>query len=590
MEKLKPDFGGWATVHGLFCADGRTITKEAFKHQDGEVVPLVWNHDHSSPENVLGHVVLEHRDKGVYVNGYFNDTESGVLARDLVKHRDITRLSICANKLRQKAGNVLHGMIREVSLVHAGANPGAFIDTVLAHSEDGECEQATIYTGEEIELFHSEEASKEETNVAETANKEKTIKDIYESMTEEQQNVCAFLIGKALEEADKKNDEEDNEVKHNAFDNETQVQHSAVTEETVKKIFADAKRIGSLKEAVLQHSATDESLMHAIEDDNGKMIDYGIANIEYLFPDARKVNNTPDFIQRDQAWVGKIMHGAKHLPFSRVKSVHADITMEDARARGYVKGKQKVEEVFALLKRTTTPTTVYKKQKLDRDDWHDIVDFDVVAWLKSEMRMMLDEEIARAALVGDGRTPGTDDHIPEENIRPIWKDNDVYVVRRYIDSAEYSDPDARAKQFIRSTIKSRKDYKGSGNPTMFMTEDLLTDCLLLEDMNGRVIYDSMDKLKTTLRVKEIVTVPVMENLTPREGTKDDAGYTFVPMGIMLNMSDYAFGADKGGAVAMFDDFDIDFNQQKYLIETRCSGALIKPYSAVVIELKTAAGA
>ena len=584
MENLKPDFGGWATKHGLFCADGRTITKDAFKHQDGQTVPLVWNHDHTSPENVLGYAVLEHREDGVYAKGYFNDTESGQLAKKLVKHRDITQLSICANKLRQKAGNVLHGMIREVSLVHAGANPGAFIDAVLAHNEDGECEQATIYTGEEIEINHSDESDKENTTVAENTNNDKTIKDVYESMTEEQQNVCAYLIGKAIEEHD---NEEDEEVKHNVFDNDTQMEHTGLSEETVKTIFSDAKRIGSLKEAVLQHSATDDSLMHAIEDDNGKMIDYGIANIEYLFPDARKVNNIPDFIKRDMGWVTKVMQGAKHLPFSRVKSVHADITMEDARARGYVKGKKKVEEVFALLKRVTTPTTIYKKQKLDRDDWHDITDFDVVAWLKAEMRLMLDEEIARAALVGDGRIPGTDDHIPEEHIRPIWKDDEVYVVRKSVDGAAHTDADARAKQFIRATIKSRKDYKGSGNPTMFMTEDLLTDCLLLEDMNGRVIYDSVEKLKTTLRVKDIVTVPVMENLT-REGTGEDVGSDFALMGIMVNMNDYAFGADKGGAVSMFDDFDIDFNQQKYLIETRCSGALIKPYSAVVIELKTAA--
>ena len=591
MDKSKANFKGWATRHGLLCSDGRTIVKDAFKHQDGEIVPMLWSHDRSNPENTLGNILLEHRDEGMYAYGFFNDTESGKLGKMLVEHGDIRKLSICANKLKQKGGMVLHGMIREVSLVHSGANPGAYIESVLAHDEEGESEQALIYSGEAIEICHSEEMKTEKTEeekkeMADTITntvkheEDETVQDVVDSMTEKQRNVMYALIGQAVEDAT--NNEEDDNVKHNVFDNDTQEQQQAVlTHDDLKKIMQDAKRIGSLKEAFLQHFDGDAELMHAVTDEKGNTVNYGIANIDYLFPDARKVNNVPDFIQRDMGWVAKVMQGAKHLPFSRVKSVHADITMEEARAKGYLKGNLKKEEVFKLLKRITTPTTVYKKQKLDRDDMHDIVDFDVVAWLKKEMRMMLDEEIARAALIGDGRVAG-DDHISEDNIRPIWTDSEVYVVNKTIDAAAFAEGDARAKEFIRTMIKARKDYKGSGNPTLFTTEDMLTDCLLLEDMNGRVIYDSVDKLKTTLRAKEIVTVPVMEGQK-----REVSGKNHELIGIMVNMNDYAFGADKGGNVAMFEDFDIDYNQQKYLIETRCSGALTKPKSAVVIELVTA---
>jgi len=374
-------------------------------------------------------------------------------------------------------------------------------------------------------------------------------------------------------------------MKHNVFDNEDK-KKDVLSHSDMEAIMSDAKRYGSLKDAVIQHGISDETIRHAVTDDSGATVNYGIANIDYLFPDAKNVNNIPDFISRDMGWVTKVVSAAKHLPFSRVKSIHANITMDEARAKGYIKGNQKANEVFALLKRSTTPTTIYKKQKLDRDDIVDITDFDVVAWLKREMRMMLDEEIARAALVGDGRVAGSDDKISEDNIRPIWTDSDTYTVREAVTVSNNATEDDKAKAFIRRSIKSRKNYKGSGNPTLFTTEDILTDCLLLEDGNGRVIYETVEKLKTALRVKEIVTVPVMENLT-RTGSGSEAGNDFALMGIIVNMVDYGFGADKGGAVNMFDDFDIDFNQQKYLIETRCSGALMKPYSAIVLELKTA---
>lgn len=598
MEKF--DFSGWATKANLKCSDGRTIMKDAFRENDGHTVPLVWNHQHNDPLNVLGHALLENRNEGVYAYCKFNDTESGQNAKLLVEHGDVSALSIYANQLKQQGGNVLHGAIREVSLVLAGANPGAFIDSVIMHGEASE-EEAIIYTGEDISLSHAEEEqskedeslthadnTKEDKKMAEETKKpegEETVADVFNTLSEKQKTVVYAMIGQALEDAGVETDEEseggNDNMKHNVFDQDIQ-NENVLSHADVEAIFSDAKRYGSLKDAVLQHGENNEALMHAVTDDAGTTINYGIANIDYLFPDAKNVSNIPDFISRDMSWVTKVMNGAKHLPFSRVKSLHANITMDEARAKGYIKGKQKAEEVFALLKRATTPTTIYKKQKLDRDDVVDIVDFDVVAWLKREMRMMLDEEIARAALVGDGRTPGTDDKISEDNIRPIWKDADTYVVRKSVTVSAGATEEDKAKAFIRAAIKSRKDYKGSGTPTLFTTEDILTDCLLIEDGNGRVIYDTVEKLKTTLRVTDIVTVPVMEGLT-REGSGTDSGKTFNLMGIVVNMADYAFGADKGGAVSMFDDFDIDFNQQKYLIETRCSGALIKPYSAVVIE-------
>ena len=598
------DFSGYVTRADMKCTDGLTIRKGAFAHCDGAKVPLVWNHQHDNPENVLGHVILQHRDDGVYGYAKLNDSKSGKLARVLIEHGDIEAMSIFANQLKKKASDVLHGMIREVSLVLAGANPGAFIDEIaLSHGEDADGE-AVIYSGEAISLCHADDKKSDDEKSETTENKEdtmseetkknggeKTVADVLATLNEEQEKVVYALIGKALEsgedagEEEKDNNEEEKTMRQNAFDKDVQQNENTLSHSDMNTIIANAKRNGSLRDAFIQHGVNDEVLQHAVTNEAGKTITYGMADIEYLFPDARTVNATPDFISRDMGWVKKVMQGAKHLPFSRVKSVHANITMEEARAKGYIKGKQKAEEVFALLKRVTTPTTVYKKQKLDRDDVIDITDMDIVAWLKAEMRLMLDEEIARAALVGDGRLPGTDDKISEDNIRPIWKDNATYVVRKAIDGAAHADEDSRAKAFIRACIKARKDYKGSGNPALYTTEDMVTDCLLLEDQTGRVIYDTLDKLKTALRVSDIITVPVMEGLT-REGTGTEAGSNFGLMGIMVNMNDYAFGADKGGSVNMFDDFDIDFNQQKYLIETRCSGALIKPYSAVVIELKT----
>lgn len=601
----KYDFCGWATKVDLLCSDGRTIMKDAFKHNDGKKVPLVWNHQHNDPNEILGHAVLENRDEGVYAYCTFNDTESGSTAKLLVQHGDVNALSIYANQLKQDMSKVLHGNIREVSLVVAGANPGAFIEHIISHGEESD-EEAIIYTGEDIMLSHgddvesedetvshADETDKGDKNMAEENKKtenEKTIAEVFDTLNDEQKTMVYAMIGQTMESSsgektekteNKETEGGNSDMKHNVFDKETDKNENILSHSDIESIFSDAKRYGSLKDAVLSHAENNEALMHAVEDAAGNEITYGVANIDYLFPDAKNVSNVPDFISRDMDWVSKVMAGAKHLPFSRVKSIHANITMDEARAKGYIKGKKKAEEVFALLKRSTTPTTIYKKQKLDRDDVVDIVDFDVVAWLKREMRMMLDEEIARAALVGDGRTVGTDDKISEDNIRPIWKDDDTYVVRKSVTVAANATDDDKAKAFIRAAIKSRKDYKGSGNPTLFTTEDMLTDCLLMEDGNGRVIYDTVEKLRTALRVSAIVTVPVMEGLT-REGTGSDTN-EYNLMGIIVNMNDYAFGADKGGAVNMFDDFDIDFNQQKYLIETRCSGALIKPYSAIVIE-------
>lgn len=567
---MKYDFSGWATKNNLKCSDGRTILKDAFKDNDGQKVPLVWNHQHNDPDNVLGHALLENRDEGVYAYCAFNDTESGQQAKKLVEHGDVVSLSIYANKLKQHGGNVVHGEIREVSLVLAGANPGAFIDAVMSHGEDSEgdgvismMEDISLSNGEieEDTITHAEE-NKEEPKMAENS-KDMTIKEVIDTMNEDQKNAMYYLIGKAIEGSDDENDEGgDDNMKHNVFDNDTENKDDVLSHSDMEAIFSDAKRYGSLKDSVLAH---------------------GIDQIDYLFPEAESLNRTPEFIKRDTGWVSKVMSGVHHTPFSRIKSMFADITEDDARAKGYIKGKLKKEEVFSLLKRTTTPTTIYKKQKLDRDDVIDITDFDVVAWLKSEMRMMLDEELARAFLVGDGRLSSSDDKINEQNIRPIWKDDDLYTIKSSIEVAADATSDQKAKAFIRAIIKARKNYKGSGEPTLYTTEDMLTDCLLMEDNNGRIIYDSTAKLANILRVKEIVTVPVMEGLTR---TADD-GKTMALMGIVVNLADYNVGADKGGAVNMFDDFDIDYNAQKYLIETRCSGALIKPFSAIAVELEQA---
>lgn len=586
------DFSGWATRNDLKCSDGRVIRRDAFKHDDGIKVPLVWNHQHYDPRNVLGHAWLENRPEGVYTYGFFNDSESGEIGKILVKHGDICALSIYANQLQQRGCDVLHGEIREVSLVHAGANPGAFIDSMLKHGENSD-DEAIIYTGMPLYLSHSDadkqedkadDGEKKETSEKKDdpekktdSDEEKTVADVINSMTEEQKNVMYAMIGRAMDdqgesdpESEDNNDDDSkggtNTMKHNVFDKDDRQKEnvlvhsdgSEVSSEEISTIFGDIKRYGSLKDSVLAH---------------------GIDNVDYLFPDAQTLANTPEFIQRDTGWVKKVMSGVHHTPFSRIKSIFADITEDDARAKGYFKGKLKKEEVFGLLKRTTTPTTVYKKQKMDRDDVVDITDFDVVAWLKSEMRMMLDEELARAYLIGDGRLASSDDKINEQNIRPIIKDEELYTIQATVSVQSSATEDDKAREFIRTAIKARKNYKGSGQPTLYTTEDILTDCLLLTDTTGRDLYTDVAQLAKKLRVKEIVTVPVMEGVNGKNGG--------ALMGIIVNLADYNVGADRGGAVNMFDDFDIDYNQQKYLIETRCSGALIKPYSAIALELSTA---
>lgn len=572
------DFSGWATRNDLQCADGRVIRRDAFKDCDGIKVPLVWNHDHATATNVLGHALLENRKDGVYTYGWFNETEKGQIAKELVSHGDITQLSIYANKLKQVGHDVVHGAIREVSLVLAGANPGAKIEETMVHSEDSEFgDEGVIYTGEPIQLYHSEEAAEETEEALEHADSkpdegeekmnEETVQDVVDSMTDKQRRVMYALIGMAADSKEtekKEDDEEETEVKHNIFETD-EAQGNTLSHSEMQTIISDAKRYGSMKDSFMAHAA-----------------EYGIESIDMLFPEPKTMNNPPEFISREMSWVGKVMNGVHHTPFSRIKSMFADITEDDARARGYIKGNLKKDEVFTLLKRTTTPTTVYKKQKLDRDDTIDITDFNVIAWLKSEMRMMLDEELARAILIGDGRLSSSDDKINEGNIRPIVSDADLYTVKKKVTVKTSATDPEKAKAFIRMAVKSRKEYKGSGSPTLFTTEDWLTECLLLEDTTGRRLYADENALRSAMRVSSIVTVPVMEGVKgPSSGDL---------MGIIVNLNDYNVGADKGGAVSMFDDFDIDYNQMKYLIETRCSGALIKPYSAIVLELDATATA
>lgn len=593
MEKY--DFHGWATRNDLRCSDGRIIRRDAFKHCDGKIVPLVWNHRHDDPTNVLGHALLENREDGVYAYCSFNDSEAGKAARLLVEHGDISALSIFANGLKQDGSNVLHGDIKEVSLVLAGANPGASIANVMRHGETVE-DEADIYTGEDFivgmeedkkNIEHSDSDMKEK---KEADSDDKTVADVLKTFTPDQQKVLYQLVTDALaakdeaqdeaqDETNEKKDENNknggnNTMKHNVFDNSEQ-NENVLQHDDFQAIISDAKRYGSMREAfenyAKDHDVDINELTHSA--------DYGIENIGYLFSDDKAVTREPIMVSRNMDWVAKFTNSVRHTPFSRIKSIFANITEDDARAKGYIKGNVKKEEVFTLLKRSTTPTTVYKKQKIDRDDVIDIVDFDVVAWLKREMRVMLDEEIARAALVGDGRVSSSDDKIDPIHIRPIWTDDDFYTIKQTVSVASSDNESTIAKNFIKQCIKARKNYKGSGNPTLYTTEDMLTDMLLLEDTTGRVIYESTAKLATTLRVKEIVTVPVMENLT----RTDDTSKVHTLLGIIVNPYDYTIGADKGGAVNMFDDFDIDYNQQKYLIETRCSGALTLPYSAIAVE-------
>ena len=618
------DFAGWATRADLLCSDGRVISKHAFEHCDGMKVPLCWNHKHNAPEEVLGHALLESREEGIYAYGYFNDTESGQNAKICVQHGDINALSIYANKLKQQGSKVIHGMIREVSLVHCGANPGAYIESVIMHSDDS-CQEGEIFTGENFDYVsesfsHADNSAKGEEKVAEEtkkpetkvenendneteetvadvfntlsekqkkavyaiigqaledskaeskkdevkhadetdADEDETVEDVFNSLNEKQKKVVYALIGQVLEDAEAdKNEGGKGDMAHNLFENETNTQE-VLSHAEMTAIFDDAKKCGSLREAVLAH---------------------GITDIDELFPDAKSPTDDPQFVKRNDDWVEKVLSGVHHSPFARIKTILADVTAKDARAKGYVKGNLKVEEVFRLLKRVTNPTTVYKKQKLDRDDVLDITDFNILPWLKGELRMMLNEELARAYLIGDGRDPveEADDKIDEECIRPIWKMEDLFTVKVAV--AATGDAEEKAKAFINACVKSRKNYQGSGNPTMFMPEDLLTDCLLIEDQTGRVIYDTIEKLASRLRVKEIVPVPVMENQT----RTDDDDNTYTLAGIYVNLKDYNVGTNRGGEVTMFDDFDIDYNQYKYLMETRCSGTLVKPHSAVAIE-------
>lgn len=556
------DFCGWATKNDLQCSDGRIIRRDAFKHNDGQKVPLVWNHDHTDPYRVIGYALLENRDEGVYTYGCFNDTDLGNTAKIYVQHGDINQMSIYANELKQQGPNVMHGNIREVSLVLAGANPGAYIESVISHGEESD-EEAVIFTGEDICLYHSSEKTEELKEEKEMAKNEKTAKEIVDSMTEEQKEAMYYaIIGQLLGEIDKSDEESEGgaeEMKHNVFD-QGETQENTLSHAAMETIIGDAKRFGSMKESFLAHAE-----------------DYGIENIDYLFPEAKSLNTPPDFIKRETGWVSAVMGAVHHTPFSRIKSMFADITADEARAKGYIKGNLKKEEVFSLLKRTTTPTTIYKKQKMDRDDVVDITDFDVIAWLKSEMRMMLDEEIARAILVGDGRLASSDDKINEQNIRPIWTDEALYTIKSLVTVPTGGN---LAEEFIDQSVRAMKDYKGSGSPTAFMTEEMLTECLLLKDTNKHRLYKNAEEVATAMRVSRIITVPVMEGLTRTSGSD-----TLELKALIVNLNDYNVGADKGGAINMFDDFDIDYNQQKYLIETRCSGALIKPYSAIALEVK-----
>lgn len=595
------DCEGYVTRYGVKCTDGVTISQGAFADQNGARVPVVWMHIHDDVEAVLGHADLEARDDGVYGKISFNGTEAGIAAKELVSHGDVSAFSIHANRLtRNKFTNVVsHGNIKEVSLVLAGANPKAYIEKLnLTHSDDGDddFDDANIFTAGGITLAHADEEKKEDPEVKDedlkhedqkkeenSEGNEKTVKDVLDTLNEEQQAAVAYIIGKALEEKGgsvEHNDEEDNpDMKHNVFDPENAAAPT-LSHDDMQKILKDAKRLGSLKQAVLEHCEAGgddaEALQDVIQHADG---DYGVTNVGYLFPDAREMTNEPIFIQRDQTWVSQVMSKVHRTPFSRIKSIFADITEDEARAKGYIKGKLKKEEVFSLLKRTTTPTTIYKKQKMDRDDQLDITDFNVVAWLKSEMRMMLNEELARAILIGDGRLASSDDKINEQNIRPVWTDSELFTVK-YPVTAGTSDAE-HAKNFIKAVVKSRKLYKGSGNPDLYTTEDMLTEMLMLEDTTGRVIYDTVEKLRTALRVNSIVTIESMVGLT----RSDDTGKTQALDALLVNLNDYNVGADKGGEVNMFDDFDIDYNQYKYLMETRCSGALTRPYAAIAFEVQ-----
>lgn len=567
MSRKKYDFGGWATKNNLLCSDGVIIADGAFADDDGRTVPLVWMHGHADVKNVIGHAILENRKDGVYAYCSLNDTDEGKHAKQSIAHGDVTGLSIWANKIKKQGRNVVHGAIKELSVVLAGANPGAYIDTVIVHGDDGDDYEsnAIISTGENIEH-------------ADTENSGRTATEVYETLNDEQKKLVKVLIGVAVTDAleNQNNEETTNaddtvqhneegvddmpKIRHNLFEGSTDENADVLSQSEMTDILRDARRYGSLKESVIQH---------------------GITDIDILFPEATAVTKEPTLVKRDTEWVSKFLNSTTKSPLMNIKSWYAKITEDEARARGYIKGKKKVNEVFGLLKRTTSPTTVYKHQQLERDDVEDIVDFDVVSWLKVEMRIMLDEEIARAMLVGDGRTTGSDDKINEGNIRPIWSDDDFYTIKQTIPAQENNADLANA--FIDNAVRARLEYKGTGNPTLYAPESMITECLLLKDLNGHRLYKSMEELATAMRVKEIVGVPVMENLT----RTNSSSKTVKLLGIIINGQDYTVGTKNGGKVAMFDDFDIDYNAMKYLIETRCSGAMTVPYGAIALELETA---
>lgn len=582
MSSKNYDFGGWATKNNLLCSDGVVIAGGAFADDDGRKVPLVWMHGHADVKNVIGHAILENRKDGVYAYCSLNDTDEGKHAKESIVHGDVSGLSIWANQIKKQGRNVVHGVIKELSVVLAGANPGAYIDTVIVHGDEGDDYEsnAIIYTGEQIE--HAEPESTQQTNEP-TNEKGATATEVYETLNDDQKKLVKILVGIAVNDAlenqnNKKNEPDDSQqaanenvqhsegddnmstIKHNIFENSNDDDTQVLSQSEMSDILKDAKRYGSLRESVIQH---------------------GITDIDILFPEAEAVTKEPSLVKRDTEWVGKFLNSTTKTPLTKIKSWHANITEDEARARGYIKGKKKVNEVFGLLKRVTQPTTIYKHQQLERDDVEDIVDFDVVSWLKAEMRIMLDEELARAMLVGDGRLEGSDDKINEGNIRPIWKDDDFYTIKQTIAAKETTADVASA--FIDEAVRAHIEYKGSGNPTLYAPESMITECLLLKDLNGHRLYKSMEELATAMRVKEIVSVPVMENLTRTNANSK----TVKLLGIIVNGQDYTVGAKNGGKVAMFDDFDIDYNAMKYLIETRCSGAMTVPYGAIALELETA---
>lgn len=565
----KYDFSGYATKNNLLCSDGRVICKDAFKDNDGTKVPLVWQHVHDNPMNVIGHAVLENRSDGVYAYGYFNDTDNAKQAKALVQHGDITSLSIYANRLTQDGRNVTHGVIREVSLVYAGANPGATIENLGFSHADGsfeESDEAVIYSGEELSMEHEIKHADDE-KPEENSSDDRTVQDVFNTLNEEQKKIVYFLIGQALEDAGVSNDEaehgEEEDMKKNIFETDDSNNTNVLSHSEMDEIFTDAKRNGSLKEAVLAH---------------------GITDIDILFPEAQLTSPTPEMVTRPMEWVAKVWNGTHKSRFARIKTNVTDgLTRDEARARGYIKGHQKVEEQFGLLYRKTTPQTVYKLQKLDRDDVIDITDFDVVAWLKAEMRMMLNEELARAIMIGDGRVAGTEYKIEEDHIRPIYQDEDLYTIHKQVELDANMDSTDRSNAIVDAALRARKDYRGSGAPKFYASPDTITDLLLAKDKMGRRIYNTIDELANALRVTEIVEIPLFEGVTRTEEIQG-VSHTYDLLGIIVNLNDYTVGADKGGEVSMFDDFDLNYNKYEYLIETRCSGALTKPYSAIALEV------